>query len=878
MINEVFFNILRTSWQGSILALLVCGVLLILGKWISPRVRFLLIAVVLVRFLLPVTLPSSMSMFGLVPVASNNANSVSIIGESFSGEPRTQQTETVILKTAHEITTPSVVVKTVPQPTSTRLTDYVPEFSWYRLAVTIWCGGALFFAIRLVLDEYRLVKNRKNWQVAESPQLRRLVDECRKQAGLRLPVQVFITAEPVGAASCGIVRPAIVLSQDILDKFDTEELRLILLHESLHHKRFDPLTHFCAQVVKTLHWFNPVVYLLIKMFQNERELAVDESVVRLSGRQSAALYGNAILKAFRLYGKIVNRAMSPALFLGIQSQDKLLERRIIMILKPTHASLFRVAFGSLLILVIALIGLTDAQTVQKNTATEKQTAHEGDKFEVRFQFFDEAKQPVPEAEVCFFFGDTNPEEKIIVTDSEGRVNLSCSKEQYRSLQLVAISKDEKLSMWESFYAQGWGNTDGTTINKQFMLHKTEGRIITGTVKDSNGKPVEGAYVGGGADGTLPHYGKSKADGTFRFLYIGKSLLQVYAVKPSTGFAYHVTDEIDEWEGKTPPDKISDGLFHLVLYKPQNIQVRVTDEKGNPIPGAIVTSDMIFVSTKDKPTAANDVLHTLNLAPPAFFQKTNADGLATFDWIPTTNLKMLYFSARGSKEAVTMPDGTSKYFGQSQHAGWNKKDTVITTTLPQQTNIKIKFVNTDGSPALNVHSSVEWTSKTRPISAETVTVNENGEAEIFGNVGDILDIHSVGWTEDNFVFPTVGNFNIGDGSEVKELKLTAKKGTKIFGNIFDTDGKPMKWSEQYYISGWEINNPNVAKQLTQNETFGLGALPNDATAYEIYLPPGTFTFKIRLRNEHKMKPEERLFDEKTVTVGDEPVQLDLELHN
>ncbi|MDR0869341.1 MAG: hypothetical protein LBN39_00965 [Planctomycetaceae bacterium] len=64
-VNETFFNILRTSLQGSILALPVCGVLLIFGKRISAQVRFLLIAVVLPRFLLPVAPSSSVSLFGL---------------------------------------------------------------------------------------------------------------------------------------------------------------------------------------------------------------------------------------------------------------------------------------------------------------------------------------------------------------------------------------------------------------------------------------------------------------------------------------------------------------------------------------------------------------------------------------------------------------------------------------------------------------------------------------------------------------------------------------------------------------------------------------------------------------------------------------------
>ncbi|MDR0609550.1 MAG: hypothetical protein LBG58_05525 [Planctomycetaceae bacterium] len=128
------------------------------------------------------------------------------------------------------------------------------------------------------------------------------------------------------------------------------------------------------------------------------------------------------------------------------------------------------------------------------------------------------------------------------------------------------------------------------------------RIITGTVKDHQGKPVGDAYVGGGEQCLQLPFVKSKADGSFRLPYFSShfklSLVQIYAIKPGVGFAYQVTDELYKWAGETPPDKISKSPFHLVLNKPQTVQVRITDENEIPIPNVIVTPHFL-VSTKSK---------------------------------------------------------------------------------------------------------------------------------------------------------------------------------------------------------------------------------------------------------------------------------------
>ena len=98
----------------------------------------------------------------------------------------------------------------------------------------------------------------------------------------------------------------ILLSRDCLEKFSAEEIRLILLHEMLHHKRLDPLTHWLSLVVRVLHRSNPPAnppaWLPAARLRTERELAV---VVRRTGIAAAPDNGNVILKTVRHYSTIL---------------------------------------------------------------------------------------------------------------------------------------------------------------------------------------------------------------------------------------------------------------------------------------------------------------------------------------------------------------------------------------------------------------------------------------------------------------------------------------------------------------------------------------------------------------------------------------------
>src|SRR5687768_6397561 len=75
---DVFTAIVRHSAEGAVVAVLVGFVLLLLGKRVAARWRYLLWMLVVVRLAVPVTVRSPLSVHNLVPEATNPASVLSV--------------------------------------------------------------------------------------------------------------------------------------------------------------------------------------------------------------------------------------------------------------------------------------------------------------------------------------------------------------------------------------------------------------------------------------------------------------------------------------------------------------------------------------------------------------------------------------------------------------------------------------------------------------------------------------------------------------------------------------------------------------------------------------------------------------------------------
>lgn len=140
----------------------------------------------------------------------------------------------------------------------------------------------------------------------------------------------------------GIIKPKIIFPTDQTDKY-------VLLHEQAHIKRLDNLWRMIAIVTACIHWFNPLVWLFLKLYISDSELACDESVIARLQKTEHKEYALTLLR----YTEVKTVYASPFGGAGVRT-------RIERILSYKKLSVLSVISFTLLILFTAYFLLTNS--------------------------------------------------------------------------------------------------------------------------------------------------------------------------------------------------------------------------------------------------------------------------------------------------------------------------------------------------------------------------------------------------------------------------------------------------------------------------------------------------------------------------------------
>ena len=302
------------SGAGLILAIIVVRAVAI-DKF--PKKTFLFLwSIVLVRLLIPFTIPSSLSVYSLVNPNSYEetplSNMVPIISE---GQLESAGEDGQVHQFA--VQTPYVSV-------------------WH----VIWCIGVVlciaFFALfylcwLLRFKTAHLVRNSNVEQWLNAHRLKRSIS-IRQSDSIDAPL------------TYGLFRPVILMPKDT-DWENTGQLQYILMHEYVHICRFDTATKLISTLAVCIHWFNPLVWVMYLLFNRDLELSCDESVVRRFGMASRSAYANMLISM---------EAKKSGLMPFYNNFSKTaIEERVTSIMRIRKVSLF-----TILIAVIMIIGIT----------------------------------------------------------------------------------------------------------------------------------------------------------------------------------------------------------------------------------------------------------------------------------------------------------------------------------------------------------------------------------------------------------------------------------------------------------------------------------------------------------------------------------------
>ncbi|HYG35206.1 MAG TPA: M56 family metallopeptidase, partial [Clostridia bacterium] len=186
--------------------------------------------------------------------------------------------------------------------------------------------------------------------------------------GIHSPVKLLLSDLVASPAVYGWWRPSLLLPNQMLACFTREELRQVLLHELAHIKRRDMVMHWVATMLKTLHWFNPILWYAFRRVAADREMACDELALSKATAPERKTYGETVVK---LLESCARPTLSPGVVGLLEDKDHVIRRiRMIAMFQRKPAWSY---WGFSLLVILGSITLTDAQP-EKLGATAGETS------------------------------------------------------------------------------------------------------------------------------------------------------------------------------------------------------------------------------------------------------------------------------------------------------------------------------------------------------------------------------------------------------------------------------------------------------------------------------------------------------------------------
>jgi beta-lactamase regulating signal transducer with metallopeptidase domain len=197
---------------------------------------------------------------------------------------------------------------------------------WQAWAFLAWMAGTIlslgWLLVRTALGK-RILRRCEAADEAWSGLLEKASAELR----LHRHVRLFESCEIGAAVTVGAINPAIVVPAGS-SEWPVERRRYILSHELAHIKRWDGLIEVLVLVVKSIYWFNPLVWLAVKSLRVERERDCDDAVLNAGAKPSD--YALFLMDIAADLGT----SRGPVWQLSTISQGSNLKERIMCILDP----------------------------------------------------------------------------------------------------------------------------------------------------------------------------------------------------------------------------------------------------------------------------------------------------------------------------------------------------------------------------------------------------------------------------------------------------------------------------------------------------------------------------------------------------------------
>ena len=289
---KLLMNVLCSSMVGGLSVIVFWVVFRLCRKRVSAKYRKIAWVLIALCLILPLNL-------NLFPDASTNVFTLeipelvireqeiredvkpgSVMDNSIITDQYTQNPQNASAMEGQSVQTPQKPVKT--------------EITTTKILLFLWVVVALLLTI--YHDAGYWVLNRRNARWSSECKDEKILNAALRIArefNLKKVPKIRMMEDPdKGPFTIGLFRKVIYLPKEYLFEDDVE---YVLKHEMAHCKEHDLFWKFLFVGVNIIHWFNPLVWMLRKLMDQDMEVVCDETVVQSATMEERQEYGNVIM-------------------------------------------------------------------------------------------------------------------------------------------------------------------------------------------------------------------------------------------------------------------------------------------------------------------------------------------------------------------------------------------------------------------------------------------------------------------------------------------------------------------------------------------------------------------------------------------------------
>lgn len=227
-------------------------------------------------------------------------------------------------------------------------------------AFIIWLlGFIIFFVIDLIRSFFYLNIVLKQCEQIKKGNVWELMCSIKKDLGINQRLYFYQSSQIYIPFTTGIFKKKIILPKIYNE---SNQLHMLLRHELVHCKKHDVFIKLLIRLIQKIHWFNPLIFIFSRDFEEECEYACDAEVVKKYTYDQCIQYCNLIIK-------MSESSPKPKLSIGFSDRNYIFtQRRITHIMKKNKK--YGIKLGLLIVVFIltcpiityaSVLGMTQAE-------------------------------------------------------------------------------------------------------------------------------------------------------------------------------------------------------------------------------------------------------------------------------------------------------------------------------------------------------------------------------------------------------------------------------------------------------------------------------------------------------------------------------------